>query len=149
MPYEDIAAETQGVSDLSSMDTGGGGPEMSAPGGPPGGPPTAPPIPTSEPLGQAAQPAGGIGGPGIDTPQEKQAMQSVMQGMMALRQAATADPSLRVVIDQHLQKMFLDITSHYGLAEEGKTALKQAQLASNRQRSGAVMGPPGPPGGRM
>lgn len=149
MPYEDIAAETQGVSDLSSMDTSGGGPEMSAPGGPPSGPPTAPPIPPNEPLGQAAQPAGGLGGPGIDTPQEKQAMQSVMEGMMALRKAATSDPSLRVVIDQHLQKMFLDITSHYGLAEEGKAALKSAQLMANRQHAAPIMGPPGPPGGRM
>jgi hypothetical protein len=146
MPYEDIAAENQGVSDLASS----GGEDMGMESGPaPGGPPSAPPIPSTEPLGQAAQPAGGLGGPGIDTPQEQQAMKAVMQGMMALRQAATADPSLRVVIDQHLQKMFLDITGHYGLAEEGKAALKSAQLMANRQRSGAVMGPPGPPGGRV
>jgi len=88
----------------------------------------------------------GLGGPGIDTPQEQQAIQLIMQGAMAFRKATEVDPSLRGFIDPALQKAYLDITKHYGLEEEGKTALKQAQLQSNRERSSRLTARP-PVGG--
>jgi len=136
MPYEDIAAETDSMQALS------GGPSGEPmPGPEPGGPPM------QEPGMQA--PTGGMGGPGIDTPQEQQAVQMLTQGAQALRQAADTDPSIRYIIDKALKDTFLAITKHYGLEQEGKAALQQAELQANRERSQNVMpsgGPQGPPG---
>lgn len=92
----------------------------------------------------------GLGGPGIDTPQEQQAVQLLMQGAMSFRKATEIDPSIRGIIDPALQKAYLEITRHYGLEEEGKTALKQAQLQSNRMRASRLSAPPSaPPMGRQ
>lgn len=84
----------------------------------------------------------GLGGPGVDTPQEQQAVQLIMQGAMAFRKATEIDPSIRGIIDPALQKAYLDITKHYGLEEEGKAALKQAQLQSNRAKSSRLTARP-------
>lgn len=84
----------------------------------------------------------GLGGPGVDTPQEQQAVQLLMQGAMAFRKASELDPSIRGLVDPMLQKAYLDITKHYGLEEEGKTALKQAQLQSNRARASRLTSRP-------
>jgi len=84
----------------------------------------------------------GLGGPGIDTPQEQQAVQLIMQGGMAFRKAAEIDPSVRAIIDPLLQKAFLDVTKHYGLEEEGKVAMKQAQLQSGRAKASRLSARP-------
>jgi hypothetical protein len=147
MPYHDIAEETDQMGQLSNLeDEGmemggmpqGGMPMQGAPSGmpmdqPPGGPPTGATGPTAAP-----------GGPGPDTPQEQQALQLLMQGAQAFRQAASVEPSIRYIVDKHLQGAYLEITKHYGMEQEGKLALQQAQLRSNKQRSAGMTGPPRP-----
>lgn len=83
------------------------------------------------------------GGPGLDTPAEKQAVQLLMEGGMLFRKAAEVEPSVRYLIDAMLEKMMLDVTKHYGMEQEGKLALQQAKLGRDRERSGALTGPPG------
>jgi len=83
-----------------------------------------------------------LGGPGIDTPQEKAAIAKLIQGGIFMRQATQHDPSIRYILDQHLEKMFLDIANHYGVAEEGKLALKQAKMRVAEKRRNRLAGPP-------
>jgi len=133
MPYEDIAGQTDSLSQLSSMpgDEGGGlegGPSM------PEGP-------------QAEGPVEQLGGPGADTPQEQQALQLASQAAVMFRQAAEADPSIRYIADKYLPLLFMDVMKHYGMEEEGKMQLQQAQMQSKRQRSSGIMGPPMAPTG--
>ena len=111
MPFDDIAQQTDSIGQLAGM------PQSQASGG-----------------GQ------GQGGPGIDTPQEQQAVQMLIQGMQMFRQAATTDPSIRPMIDKILQDGFLQIADHYGYGEEAKLALKQAQMQVGRARASAVEG---------
>ena len=124
MAFEDVQQETDSLGALASMPQGEQ--EMS---GPPMGDP-----------GMGAQAGQQLGGPGVDTPQEQQAVQLLMQGAQAFRQAAETDPSVRHIIDKFLQDGFLQISDHYGFGEEGKVALKQAQMTKNRAQASAVMG---------
>lgn len=137
MPFEDIQQQTDAIGGLAGMPQAQG---MEGAGGAGG--------------------VQGMGGPGVDTPQEQQAVQLLMQGAQMLRQAAQVDPSIRPIIDKLLPDAFLQITQHYGFAEEGKMALKQAQMQQGRARASAVggmgptQGPPtgpptGPPGPRQ
>lgn len=128
MAYDDIAAQTDNMGQLSSMPSGEG-----APGGMSAG---------SAPTPGGAQQ--GPGGPGVDTPQEQQALQLLLQGAMMMRRATEIEPSIRYIIDDLLQKAYLGVTKHYGLEQEGKLALQQAQLKANRSRSAALTGPPRP-----
>ena len=140
MAFDDTMQETEGISALSAMPEQGGAPE-----GPPGG-------------GVEGMPGiPGLGGPGVDTPQEQKAVQALMEGAKAFRMAAQSDPSIKPLVDALLQDGFIKITQHYGVGEEGKMALKQAQMAQGRARSAALsygagptQGPPigsGPPSG--
>jgi len=104
----------------------------------PAGPESASPMPQQAP-------AQGLGGPGVDTPQEKQAVELLMQGAQAFRKATQIDPSVRYIVDDILQKRFLSITKHYGLEQEGKLALQQAKLGADKQKSAVFSGPPAPP----
>jgi len=117
MPYED---ETAMMGDLAAM------PEPTAQGQ---APPAAPPM----------QPGQALGGQGVDTPQEQQAVELLMQAAMMMRQAAETDPGLRPYIDKHLQGAFLDISTYYGFGEDAKLALKQATMQRDRERSGMMM----------
>ena len=133
MPFEDIQQQTDAIGGLAGMPQAQG----------------------LEGAGGAGGAGGvqGMGGPGVDTPQEQQAVQLLMQGAQMLRQAAQVDPSIRPIIDKLLPDAFLQITQHYGFAEEGKMALKQAQMQQGRARASAVggmgptQGPPSPPAG--
>jgi len=133
MPFDDIQAETDSLDALSGQgdvmptgqELGMQGEGMSAPGG--------------------QSPGQSPGGPGVDTPQEQQAVQLFMQGAQAFRQASTVEPSVRYIVDEMLQKAFLSITKHYGMEQEGKLALQQAQLGANKQKSANLTGPPAPP----
>lgn len=129
MAYEDVEGTTSGISQLSSMDSGGG---MDSEGAAAGGPPTA----GQGPSGAAP------GGPGPDTPQEQQALKLLMQAAVALRRAAEVEPSIRYIIDDTLQKAYLSVTKHYGMEQEGKLALQQAKLRADRGRAVALTGPP-------
>ena len=134
MPYDDIAGQTSAMGQLSSMDSGEGSGAMQAPaGGPPMGGPSGQP-----PMGETAAP----GGPGPDTPQEQQALQLLMQGALMFRRATEIEPSIRYMIDDLLQKAYLGVTKHYGMEQEGKLALQQAQLKANRNKAVAITGPP-------
>lgn len=93
-------------------------------------------------MSTAAQPPGG---PGIDTPQEQKAVQLLTKGAQLIREAANAEPSIRIIVDKTLQDLFMQITKHYGMEEEGKLALRQAKLGADRQRAVALTGPPGGP----
>jgi len=93
---------------------------------------------TTPPTSEGSQ----LGGPGIDTPQEKAAIAKLIQGGIFMRQATQHDPSIRYILDQHLEKMFLDIANHYGVAEEGKLALKQAKMRVAEKRRNRLAGPP-------
>ena len=124
------------LSQLSQMDQGGeGGMPQGIPQGPPGG--GIPQQPT--PLGGAQ----GLGGPGVDTPQEQKAVQMLMQGAMLMRQAAEIDPSVSPIIDKMLQDSYLQITKHYGFVQEGKLSLQQAQMQKSRMKSQAFSSPAG------
>ena len=125
MPYNNIAQETEGLGQLSSME--GGAEPMG--------------MEQQAPVGQQA-PSQPPGGPGIDTPQEQQAVQLLMQGALLMRRATEIEPSIRYIIDDLLQKAYLGVTKHYGMEQEGKLALQQSQLQANRGRSAALMGPP-------
>lgn len=134
---------------------GPGGPPMPGPGGPGGPPFGGPPMPGAGPggPGPGAAPSGpgtAPGGPGIDTPQEQQATQLLVQAGQMLRQAATVDPSIRYIIDKLLLSTFQEITRHYGVEDEGKAALQQAQLQkrnSDIRARGPGPGPMGPQAG--
>jgi len=92
-------------------------------------------------------PGAAPGGPGIDTPQEQQATQLLVQAAQMLRQAATVDPSIRYIIDKLLLSAFQEVTRHYGVEDEGKAALQQAQL-QKRNADIRARGPgAGPVGG--
>jgi len=120
MPFDDIAQQTDAMSELSSL--------------------------PSEDTSRVTDPMGGIkgqGGPGIDTPAEQQAVQMFLQGMQMIRQGAQADPSTKPIIDKFLQDAFLQLSQHYGYGEEGKMALKQAQMMETKTRSQKLGG--GPP----
>ena len=135
MPFDDIQQQTDSMSALASM------PQEGAP-MQPGGPP----------MGGPEQGVEGMGGPGIDTPQEKQAVELLMQGAQVFRQAAQIDPTVAHIIDKFLQDGFLQISEHYGFGEEGKLALKQAQMMKGRAKAQAVNTPgptQGPPIGGM
>ena len=134
MPYEDIESELGSLNELSGQDTGGQ--EMSADPGAMGGPPD---------MGSSSAPSQPPGGPGVDTPQEQQAVKLLMQGAQAFRQAATVEPSVRYIVDKMLQETFLSVTKHYGMEQEGKLALQQAKLGGDRAKAVALSGPPGPP----
>lgn len=128
MAYDEMAQTTDGISQLSSMDQG------SAPGPDMGG---------GQMPGAEAGPQGqGPGGPGADTPQEQQAIQMLMQGAMLMRRATEVEPSIRYIVDDLLQKAYLGITKHYGMEQEGKLALQQARLQSDRNKAVAITGPP-------
>ena len=142
MPFDETLQETDSLSELSSMPT----PASSPAGGPP--------MPGMDTAGGIQ----GLGGPGVDTPQEQQAVQLLMQAAENFRLAAQSDPSIKPIIDTFLQDAFLKITDHYGFGEEGKMALKQAQMAQGKARSAALTygkpptqgppigaGPAGPP----
>jgi len=142
--------------DAEMMNQIAGAPGPSAgPAGPMGGPAG---MMGGGPGGPAGGPAAPNGGPNrIDTPQEQKAMQLFMQGSLLFREAANLDPSVRFIVDQLLVKGFTDVTKHYGLEQEGKLALQQAQLTQNNDMRSRVMGgqsqqpqppavPPGPPG---
>ncbi len=119
------------LADQGAAEMGGPGPGPSGPMMGQGGP------------GQAAGgPGQAPGGPGPDTPQEQQALKLFMQGGQAFRQAAQVEPSIRWIVDKALQQMFLEITKHYGMEQEGKLAMQQHKLASDKQKSAQVMGPP-------
>jgi len=132
MPFEDIQQETDALGGLASMPQQGGAPTAPMEGG-----------------GQQ------LGGPGVDTPQEQKAVQLLIQAATAMREAATVDPSIRGIIDKVLPDAFLQISSHYGFGEEGKLALKQANMQRDRAQAaklggggGPMQGPPvGPPVG--
>lgn len=137
MPYDDTMDTTNGISQLSNMNAGPPtGDSNSA--GPPGSTPGASP-------GGSAAP----GGPGPDTPQEQQALKLLMQGALMMRRATEVEPSIRYIIDDLLQKAYLQVTKHYGMEQEGKLALQQAQLRANRNRASAVTGPPKPQTGGL
>jgi hypothetical protein len=136
MPFDETLQETDSLSELSSMpqDSQQEMP-MDASGGIPG-----------------------LGGPGVDTPQEQEAVKNLMEAAKLFRVAAQSDPSIKPIIDTFLQDAFLKITDHYGFGEEGKMALKQAQMAQSKARSAALTygkpptqgppvgsGPSGPP----
>jgi hypothetical protein len=122
MAFEDTMQETEGISALSAMPQEEEGMQGAPPGG---GVPGMPGIP-------------GLGGPGVDTPQEQKAVQALMEGAKAFRLAAQSDPSIKPLVDALLQDGFIKITQHYGVGEEGKMALKQAQMAEGRARSAAL-----------
>jgi len=82
----------------------------------------------------------------IDTPQEEQAMKYVIQGSILLREAANTDPSIRYIIDDILLKGFTAVTKHYGLEQEGKLGLQQAQLQKQREQTVKMNQPSQPPG---
>jgi len=126
MPFDDIQQQTDSMGELASMPQGG----MEGP-------------PTPEIGGELGGQQGGgqqLGGPGVDTPQEQQAVQMLMQGAQMFRQAAQTDPSVSHIIDKFLQDGFLQISEHYGFGEEGKLALKQAQMTKGRAQASAVSG---------
>lgn len=134
MPYDDIEAEMGSLNDLSAQpDMGGGEMPMGDEGGQP------PQMPGGQPSGQSP------GGPGVDTPQEQQAVKLLMQGAQAFRQAASVEPSVRYIVDKILQEGFLSITKHYGMEQEGKLALQQAKLGANKQKAANLTGPPAAP----
>jgi len=95
------------LSQLSQMPAPGGGGE-GMPQGMPQGPQGAggqPPIP------QGVQSfAQSLGGPGVDTPQEQQAVQMLMQGALLFRKAAETDPSVGPIVDKMLQDSYIQIT---------------------------------------
>lgn len=119
MPFDDIEQQTGAMSDLASM-------------------------PQAEAGAQAA-PTQGQGGPGVDTPQEQQAVKLLIEGMKLIRQASTVDTSIRPIVDKVLPDAFLQFSQHYGYGEEGKLALKQAQMLQSKARAASLAG--GPPGG--
>jgi len=86
------------------------------------------------------------GGPGPDTPIEQQVLQEITQAAQVFRGAADKEPSIRFIVDGLLQKLFADITKHYGMEEEGKLAIQQAQLQKRNSDAAGRAGPPGPPG---
>lgn len=133
MAYEDIEGQTSAIGQLSSMDSGEGTGGMQPPSG-------GPPMGGTPPGGQGAP-----GGPGPDTPQEQQALQMLMQGALLFRRATEVEPSIRYLIDDLLQKAYLGVTKHYGMEQEGKLALQQAQLQANRSKAVAITGPPRQP----
>lgn len=108
-------------------------------------------MPLTEQISQlATQPIGtqqgtqqGLGGPGIDTPQEEQAIQMLTQGAQLFRQAAETDPSIRIIIDKLLMDGFNQITKHYGMEEEGKLAIQQGLMEKRKQDTLRRAGPPG------
>lgn len=136
--------------DMMSQLAGGGGPQG---GGPMGGGPG----PGAGPMGPGGAPGMGAGGPAgankIDTPQEQKALQMLMQGSLLFREAANLDPSIRYIIDKALMDSYSAVTKHYGLEQEGKLALQQAQLSRQREQQSKFSGmqmpqqpqPPGPP----
>lgn len=132
MPYDDIQSETGSLDALAGQGDVGGGAEM-----PMGG--EGLPTPGAQAPGQSP------GGPGVDTPQEQQAVKLLMQGAQAFRQAAEVEPSVRYIVDKILQEGFLSITKHYGMEQEGKLALQQAKLGADKQKSANLAGPPAPP----
>lgn len=115
----------------------GPGPEPTGPGmaGP------APSGPTAAPPGPGAS-GGQHGGPGIDTPIEQKAMTYLAKGAELIREAANVDPSIRPIIDQHLERAFLDVMTAYGMGEQAKLSLKQAKMQRDQQRSSSLGGPP-------
>lgn len=108
-----------------------------------------PEVPSQAPMMPGAGPPGaqsqGPGGPGPDTPQEQQAIKLLMQAGVIMRRAAEVEPSIRYIIDEALQNAYLKITKHYGMEQEGKLALQQAKLRSDRSRAVSLTGPPRQP----
>uniref|UniRef100_A0A6M3J541 Uncharacterized protein n=1 Tax=viral metagenome TaxID=1070528 RepID=A0A6M3J541_9ZZZZ len=133
MPYDEMSS----IGGLADIEPGGQDMQMPAEGGPDMSMDTQPT--GQQPTGQPP------GGPGIDTPQEQQAIQLLMQGAQAFRQAASVEPSIGYIIDNHLQAAFLEITRHYGMEEEGKVALKRAKGERDRTQAAKISGPPAPP----
>jgi hypothetical protein len=103
--------------------------------------PQGPPMQISPGMQQGAQNA--LGGPGVDTPQEQQAVQMLMQGAQLFRQAAETDPSVAPIVDKMLMDSYLQITKHYGFEQEGKLSLQQAQMQKNRMKAQAFDSPAG------
>ena len=101
--------------------------------------------PAAAPTGPAAPPAspgGPLGGPNkVDTPQEQKALQMLIQGSLMFREAANLDPSVRYIIDKVLVDAYGQVTKHYGLEQEGKLALQQAQLMKQREMQQKFAGP--------
>ena len=135
MPMADQLAQ------LSQMPAEGGGGGAPAPmQGPPAEPQQIPP--------GVQQMAQQLGGPGVDTPQEQQAVQMLMQGALLFRRAAETDPSVAPIVDKMLKDSYLQITRHYGFEQEGKLALQQAEMQRNRMKANAFSSPAaqqGPP----
>ena len=131
--------ETDGLRRMSEMPQGGE--DMSMPTAPTnmGAPPT--PMGTEGGIGAAP------GARGIDTPQEEKAMQMLVQAASLIREAANAEPSIRYIADKHLLGMFNDVVKHYGIEEQGKMALQQAQLAKRDEGAVRRAGPPAAPTG--
>lgn len=142
------------LSTLATQPAGPGGPggpgELASPGPGPGGGPDMPPGPMPDPGPVTATPqSAGHGGPGIDTPVEKQAMELLTRGAELIRKAADVDPAIRPIIDKHLENAFLDVMTTYGLGEQAKLSLKQAKMQRDQQVAGRLnmAGPPVPPTG--
>uniref|UniRef100_A0A6M3L3D4 Uncharacterized protein n=1 Tax=viral metagenome TaxID=1070528 RepID=A0A6M3L3D4_9ZZZZ len=133
--------ETDGLRRMSEMPQGGE--DISMPSAPTDM--GAPPVPT--PMGTEAGVGVAPGGRGIDTPQEEKAMQMLVQAASLIREAANAEPSIRYIADKHLLGMFNDVVKHYGIEEQGKMALQQAQLAKRDEGAVRRAGPPGAPTG--
>uniref|UniRef100_A0A6M3IMC9 Uncharacterized protein n=2 Tax=viral metagenome TaxID=1070528 RepID=A0A6M3IMC9_9ZZZZ len=132
--------ENEMMGQLAAM-PGAGGAQGAQPPGPvgPTGPPDLAAAPGSEPTTQPP------GGPGVDTPQEMKALELLGQAAVMFRQATEAEPSIRFIADKYLPLIFADITKHYGIEQEGKLAMQQAQLQKQRQGSPLAGGPPKPP----
>lgn len=123
MPFDDAQQQTDSLSALASLPAEGGAVGGAPPEGAPG-----------------AETGAQLGGPGVDTPQEQQAVEMLMQGAQMFRQAAQTDPSVRHIIDKFLQDGFIQISEHYGFGEEGKLALKQGQMMKSRAQASVVTG---------
>lgn len=122
--------ETDGLRRMSEMPQGGE--DMSMP---------------TAPTDMGTETGAAPGGRGIDTPQEEKAMQMLVQAASLIREAANAEPSIRYIADKHLLGMFNDVVKHYGIEEQGKMALQQAQLAKRDEGAVRRAGPPGAPTG--
>lgn len=147
----DFGSQSEGLRRLSAMPSNGNGElRTDVPPGPGGG--GGMPVgggPPGMEAGGGEGPGQGPGGPGIDTPAEQQAVQLIAQGMAMLRQAATLEPSIRWIMDSSLPKLMLEVAKHYGVEEEAKLALQQAQLQKRKadtiRRAGPPPAPSGPP----
>ena len=142
-----ISPEAEGISQMASMPPDAqAGPPQGQPMPGLGGPQMQGP-PMAGPEGGLEGAPGGPGQPGVDTPQEQKAIQLLTQAAVLMREAANVEPSIRHIVDDTLQRSFLAVTKHYGIEQEGKLAMQQAQLTKNRTMSSRIGGGMAPPTG--